>query len=147
MTKRKGESLPTIMFLPGELSSFLGCIFAWICRVGDFFFGFYQGKSPLNSPPFGSEDFLLHFFHPHRGESQIQFQMDATGETTGFPCNNLAGQIIATSHDRFPQKGSFLEGKSSISGKSRLVKYYNLARKIVFQPSFSSRPSKTRKTC
>ena len=43
-----------------------------------------------------------------------------------------SGQIIATSHDRFPPKGSVLEGKSSISGKSRLVNYYNLARYTVF---------------
>ena len=35
-----------------------------------------------------------------------------------------SGQNIATSHDRFPPKGSFLEGKS------RLVKYYNLARMV-----------------
>ena len=39
--------------------------------------------------------------------------------------HNKSGQIIATSHDRFPPKGSVLEGKSpAISGKSRLVKYY-----------------------
>ncbi len=40
--------------------------------------------------------------------------------------------FIETSHDRFtPQK----EGKSpAISGKSRLVKYYNLARYIYLEP-------------
>ena len=39
---------------------------------------------------------------------------------------------IATSHDRFPPKGSGLEGKSQkISGKSRLVKCYDLARCFV----------------
>ena len=40
-----------------------------------------------------------------------------------------SGQIIANpSHDLTP-KGSVLEGKSpAISGKSRLVKHYNLAR-------------------
>ena len=39
--------------------------------------------------------------------------------------------FIATSHDRFPPKGSVLEGKSpAISVKSRLLKYYNLARFI-----------------
>ena len=40
-----------------------------------------------------------------------------------------SGQIIATSHDLTP-KGSGLEGFLLISGKSRLVKYYNLARSI-----------------
>ena len=40
----------------------------------------------------------------------------------------ISGQIIATSHDRFPPKGSFLEGESPYFRKSRLVKYYNLAR-------------------
>ena len=41
-----------------------------------------------------------------------------------------AGEIIAGPGSRpGPPKGSFLEGKSpAISGKSRLVKYYNLAR-------------------
>ena len=39
-----------------------------------------------------------------------------------------AGQIIATSHD-LTSKGSKSEGKCpAISGKSRLVKYYNLTR-------------------
>ena len=42
---------------------------------------------------------------------------------TGPQKIHLPGQIIATSHDRFSPKGSFLEGKSpAISGKSRLVK-------------------------
>ena len=52
----------------------------------------------------------------------------ATYHLLGEP--DIFGQIIfATSHDRFPPKGSCLEGKSpAISGKSRLVKYYNLAR-------------------
>ena len=41
-------------------------------------------------------------------------------------------QIIATSHDLTPN-GSGLEEKSpAISGKSRLVKYYNLARILDF---------------
>ena len=36
-----------------------------------------------------------------------------------------SGQSIATSHELGPQKVySFLEGKSSIPGKSRLVKYF-----------------------
>ena len=41
---------------------------------------------------------------------------------------DYSGQIIATSHDLGPQSVA-KEGKSpKISGKSRLVKYYNLAR-------------------
>ena len=46
------------------------------------------------------------------------------------------GQIIATSHDLGPQKlakwqgNPLISGKSLISRKSRLVKYYNLARII-----------------
>ena len=47
--------------------------------------------------------------------------------TSKWPFSLLSGQIIATSHDRFPPKGSFLEGKSpAISGKPRLVKYYSI---------------------
>ena len=42
----------------------------------------------------------------------------------------MSGQIIATSHDRFPPKWWFSKGNPLISGKSRLVKYYNLARYI-----------------
>ena len=38
-----------------------------------------------------------------------------------------SGQIIATSHDLTP-KLWFSKGNPLISGKSRLVKYYNLAR-------------------
>ena len=41
---------------------------------------------------------------------------------------NHSGQIIATSHDLGPQKVAFWKGNPLISGKSRLVKYYNLAR-------------------
>ena len=55
--------------------------------------------------------------------------MDNCDFDTWIPPNK-SGQIIATSQDRFPPKGSVLEGKSpAISGKPRLVKYYNLARK------------------
>ena len=37
-----------------------------------------------------------------------------------------SGQIIATSHDRFPPNGGDCKGNGTpaISGKSRLVKYY-----------------------
>ena len=46
-----------------------------------------------------------------------------------FTCNIYSGQIIATSHDLTPNGG--LVGEIPvISGKSRLVKYYNLARYI-----------------
>ena len=41
---------------------------------------------------------------------------------------HLPGQIIATSHDRFPPNGGLVREFPAISGKSRLVKYYNLAR-------------------
>ena len=41
-----------------------------------------------------------------------------------------SGQIIATSHDRKPPKRWFRKGNLLISGKSRLVKYYNLTRWI-----------------
>ena len=40
------------------------------------------------------------------------------------------GQIIATSHDLGPQKVAFWKGNPLISAKSRLVKYYNLARLV-----------------
>ena len=40
----------------------------------------------------------------------------------------MSGQIIATSHGFLTPKGSFLEGKSLISKKSKVVKYCNLAR-------------------
>ena len=43
----------------------------------------------------------------------------------------LMGQIIAMSHDLGPQKVSFWKG-IPFSGKSRLVKYYNLARMCVY---------------
>ena len=39
----------------------------------------------------------------------------------------FSGQIIATSHDLTPN-GGLVKGNPLISGKSRLVKYYNLAR-------------------
>ena len=43
--------------------------------------------------------------------------------------HHLPGQIIfATSHDRFPPNGGLVREFPAISGKSRLVKYYNLAR-------------------
>ena len=38
-----------------------------------------------------------------------------------------SGQILGTSHGLGSQKVAFGKGKSLISGKSRLVKYYNLA--------------------
>ena len=42
---------------------------------------------------------------------------------------HLSGQIIATSRtDLGPQKVAFWKGNPLISGKSRLVKYYNLGR-------------------
>ena len=44
--------------------------------------------------------------------------------------NKGSGQIIVTSHDRFPPNGGDCKGIPLISGKSRLVKYYNLARRI-----------------
>ena len=40
----------------------------------------------------------------------------------------ISGQIIGTSHDRFSPKWWFSMGNPLISGKPRLVKYYNLAR-------------------
>ena len=43
----------------------------------------------------------------------------------------LMGQIIAMSHDLGPQKVSFWKG-IPFSGKSRLVKYYNLARMCIY---------------
>ena len=43
-----------------------------------------------------------------------------------------SGQIIVTSRDRFPPNGGFSKGNALISEKSRLVKYYNLARKDDF---------------
>ena len=39
-----------------------------------------------------------------------------------------SGQIIATSHDLTPNGGLVREMGPLISGKPRLVKYYNLAR-------------------
>ena len=41
---------------------------------------------------------------------------------------DVSGQIIVTSHGRKPPKWWFSKGIPLISGKSRLVKYYNLAR-------------------
>ena len=46
--------------------------------------------------------------------------------------NICSGQISSRPHTSFgPPKGSVLEGKSLISEKSRLVKYYNL---LIVQP-------------
>ena len=42
--------------------------------------------------------------------------------------HNKSGEIIATSPDLGPQKVAFWKGHPLISGKSRLVKYFNLAR-------------------
>ena len=39
--------------------------------------------------------------------------------------NNKSGQIIATSHDRFPPNGGLVREIPLISGKSGLVKYYS----------------------
>ena len=44
--------------------------------------------------------------------------------------SDSSGQIIATSHDRFPPNGGDCKGNPLISGKPRVVKYYNLARKM-----------------
>ena len=66
------------------------------------------------------------------GRRLIQYTSLEGGCDLWDPCNfqnHGAGQIVATSRDLGPPKGSFLEGKSSkISRKSSLVKYYNLAR-------------------
>ena len=43
---------------------------------------------------------------------------------------HISGQIIATSHDLTP-KWWFSKGNPLISGKSRLVKYYNWTRCIL----------------
>ena len=43
----------------------------------------------------------------------------------------LFGQIIATSHDLTPN-GGLSKGNPLISGKYRLVKYYYLARSILY---------------
>ena len=40
----------------------------------------------------------------------------------------VSGQIIATSNDLTPNGGLVIKGIPFISGKSRLVKYYNLPR-------------------
>ena len=48
----------------------------------------------------------------------------------------MSGQIIATSHDLSPLNGGDCKGNPLISGKSRLVKYYNLARCMVYLPTF-----------
>ena len=48
----------------------------------------------------------------------------------------LLMQIIATENTTdFPPKVAFWKGNPLISGKSRLVKYYNLARCMVYLPS------------
>ena len=47
------------------------------------------------------------------------------------PPTDQSGQIIATSHDQNPQNVAFWKGSLLTSGKSRLVKYYNLARSMV----------------
>ena len=53
-------------------------------------------------------------------------RMDAASKAE----ENRSGQIIATSHDLTPNGGLvwFSKGNPVISGKSRLVKHYNLAR-------------------
>ena len=43
---------------------------------------------------------------------------------------DVSGQIIATSNDLGPPNGGDCKGNPLISGKSRLVKYYNLTRCI-----------------
>ena len=47
---------------------------------------------------------------------------------------NTSGQIIATSREFSPQMVVKSKGNPLISEKSRLVKYYNLARKHVTEP-------------
>ena len=58
-------------------------------------------------------------------------------------CNRISpinsSQIIATSHDLTPNDGLVRE-IPFISGKSRLVKYYNLARLIAFQIPHQTQP-------
>ena len=46
-----------------------------------------------------------------------------------IPLIHISGQIITTTD--FPQKIAFWKGKLLISGKSRLVKYYKLARYLL----------------
>ena len=64
----------------------------------------------------------LHVMSPHEGSNErLEFL---------FPQDIGSGQIIATSHDLTPNGGLVREipWNPLISGKSRLVKYYNLAR-------------------
>ena len=51
-------------------------------------------------------------------------------------CIHISGQIIVTSHDLTPNCGLVREMGPLISGKSRLVKYYNLTRCIYIYTYF-----------
>ena len=65
------------------------------------------------------------------------WQAQWEGSGGQFCTQTVSGQIIATSHDLGPQKVAFRKGHPLISGKIRLVKYYNLARN-----SWSGKPGK-----
>ena len=66
-----------------------------------------------------------------------------------------SGQIIATSHEFSPQMVANSKGNPLISGKSGLVKYYNLARsmeivyhlKIPFPVEDDGSPANTLRNC
>ena len=60
-----------------------------------------------------------------------------------FLYTRVSGQTVATSHD-LTRKGSCLEGKSTISGTSRLVKFCQLGQYIYIDTLQVQRFSKTR---
>ena len=74
-------------------------------------------------------------FWPSRGNSlRIQTPLDRIGLSWS--------NWLATSHDRFSPNGGlvwFSKGNPLISGKSRLVKYYNLAKLRIPVPSKKNR--------
>ena len=58
----------------------------------------------------------------------LKIGLFASQKGNQLSCKHQSGQIIATSHDLTSNGGLVSKGNPLISGKSRLVKYYNLAR-------------------
>ena len=87
-----------------------------------------MAQVPLDVPP------VTHAVRLFFTQGGSTFEADLKISTVDFwkIGGDMSGQISSRRHTSFgPPKGSGLEGKSpAISGKSRLVKYFNLARYV-----------------
>ena len=97
---------------------------------------FFSGESIHNSKQLGTiKTHIVACIPPSPSSSSSS---SSSSPSSSSSSSSSSGQIITTSHDLTPNgsKWWFSKGNPLISGKPRLVKYYNLARS-----SSSSSPS------